>query len=931
MLYTRNAFLFRKFYKEEVAREQGRLDLNFVGSLHPDKSRKETGFSKLIYGNREDLGKLLGTIALNVAADDQAIDDGREAIINDYAGPIIFSWNEYNQFSRFLKGELVGVYGWGETKDEYTYDKDKENAWLIKLLYTCFPSNIGERIRLQDYDTQEVKFEKEELKEMRLFLKDSLQDVNLTEDNYLKSGSIFFLKLGEGKSKFLDDGIDKIKSGLSYSFKFLNSLKKIYINGEEIKAQEVMDYSHSFPIGSSEFKAINPKNKNRDIKFTFAYYRDCRKAENLRNESVPNLYTFFSMDEEKNGFSFLLHCNAFDMNNDRRKLQANSQINEKLLPLIAKNAIQYIDNQKEHNRNLSLSLYANLLLSKEPQSKPHINNSFYKFFKEYISDNIPTLTGYSDNAQNVKIKNTFLKINPSDIGCSEIDWFYWYNEKKDDILIKESQLSDKLGLEKWDVVDLFKYAIQHDKMNEVNDWIKQLEFETSQLFAEEKRNTSQVENKKSKPYYSLLSEINRNILKSNIEFISKIKLFKFSDGNFYSLNEIFNNDDTDNKVLLNPYFEENKFICPCIKSELSEEEKLSLLDFLLDQWVNYNKKEKIKLIDWSKIGDNETQKLLGFNPKNSVYPNEYACESEQLPDYLIDWISNDEQKLQFLSDLSVWIENSVIVELRKFLKGNIDTFNKARLSRTERFNNDETNLFNTFEWLKENEIELETTEQYETFKKVVEVINDSRGSNGILVLQEEYDFDKLQEESTEWKTAGDFTIYQKEGQMAKLISLDEINSYVFYRYSEGDFVVNENTIYINNSINKKIVLQKVASDEKNNFSFENLWTLFGDNSRDAELAAKDKEIERLKNQLSRETAADIDLGGFSNDLPSQEQINWNEEARKIVKEELELQGYQFINGIGEYGIIDGVKKDGTDYPPRQIEEDINDTDSDSML
>ena len=75
------------------------------------------------------------------------------------------------------------------------------------------------------------------------------------------SGSIFFLKLGKGKSKFLDEGIDKIKSGLSYSFKFLNSLQKIYINGEEIKAQAVLDYSQSFPIDCNEFKEINPKNK----------------------------------------------------------------------------------------------------------------------------------------------------------------------------------------------------------------------------------------------------------------------------------------------------------------------------------------------------------------------------------------------------------------------------------------------------------------------------------------------------------------------------------------------------------------------------------------------------------------------------------------------------------------------------------------------
>jgi hypothetical protein len=41
MLYTRNAFHFRKFYKEEVARENGYIDLKFMWvQLHPDKKRR---------------------------------------------------------------------------------------------------------------------------------------------------------------------------------------------------------------------------------------------------------------------------------------------------------------------------------------------------------------------------------------------------------------------------------------------------------------------------------------------------------------------------------------------------------------------------------------------------------------------------------------------------------------------------------------------------------------------------------------------------------------------------------------------------------------------------------------------------------------------------------------------------------------------------
>lgn len=592
MLYTRNAFLFRKFFKEEIARETNWLDLNFIGSLHPDKKRTETGFAKLIYGNREDLGKLLGTIALNVAADDQAIYeliqnaddckssffsvsynekyllcinngnyfsdndmsaiinvagnfkegedigtfgigfkilhrlvgtyDGRDAIINNYAGPIIFSWNKFFQLEKFLNGE--------EVKTGYDAEKDKENAWLIKILYTCFPSHFGEKVRLKDYETQETKFEETELNEMREFLKNSLQNVNLQETNNLKNGSIFFLKLGEGKSKFLDDGIDKIKSGLSYSFKFLNSLKKIYINGEEIQEQKVDFYGKSYSIDSAEFLKINPKNKKRDIKFTFAFYKDYRKAENLRNGLVPNLYTFFSMDEEKNGLNFLLHCNAFDMNNDRRKLQANSQINENLLPIIANEITQYIEKQKDKNRELFLSLYGNLLLSNEPKSKPHINNYFFTFLKDYLHQNIPTQNGYSDTPENVKIKATYLPVQPSDFGCTDIEWFAWQNEKFDKALIDEARNSDKLHLEKWDIVDLLKYAVSKDKIEIINDWVKEA---NEKYFADA--------NNKDYTYLSFVQEIDKNILERDLPIISQIKLFKFSDGNYYSLNEIFAN------------------------------------------------------------------------------------------------------------------------------------------------------------------------------------------------------------------------------------------------------------------------------------------------------------------------------------------------------------------------------------------------------
>ena len=604
MLYTRNAFHFRKYFKEQ--RSANFIDLNFIGALHkPINKPPVEGFASLTVGNREDVGKYLSTVALNVAADDQAIyeliqnaddskssffsvsynekyllcinngnyfsdndmsaiinvagnfkegedigtfgigfkilhrlvgkDDGRDEIINDYYGPIIFSWNKPSQFEKFINGDPIIINGLGaKGKENYDYEKDKENAWLVKILYTCFPSHYKEPVRIGDYETRESKFDEAELLEMRTFLEKVLEDTNIKGEGrrQLQNGSIFFLRLGEGKSKFLDDGIDKIKSGLSHSIKFLNSLKKIYINGKEIQEQKIDFYGKTYSLDSEEFTKINPKNKKRDIKYTFAFYKDYRRAESLRNGLVPNFYTFFSMDEEKNGLNFLLHCNAFDMSNNRRHLQSNSQINQELLPIIANDITEYIEKQKDKNRELFLTLYANLLLSNEPKNKPHINIYFFKFLKDYLIINIPTSSGYSNCSQNVKIKSTYLPINPGDFGCPEIEWFAWQNEKVDKIIIDEARNSEKLRLDKWDIIDLLKYAIEKDNIQLVNDWVKQ---------ANEKHFNDTTN--KDYTYLSLIQEIDKHLTERNFPIISQIKLFKFSDGNYYSINEIFVNPD----------------------------------------------------------------------------------------------------------------------------------------------------------------------------------------------------------------------------------------------------------------------------------------------------------------------------------------------------------------------------------------------------
>lgn len=70
MLFTRNAFYFRKWYKFHEARNSDKsVDINFINTFHPIQERREKGFSNLVYGSRKNIGGFLRSSSLNVAAD----------------------------------------------------------------------------------------------------------------------------------------------------------------------------------------------------------------------------------------------------------------------------------------------------------------------------------------------------------------------------------------------------------------------------------------------------------------------------------------------------------------------------------------------------------------------------------------------------------------------------------------------------------------------------------------------------------------------------------------------------------------------------------------------------------------------------------------------------------------------------------------------
>lgn len=355
------------------------------------------------------------------------------------------------------------------------------------------------------------------------------------------------------------------------------------------------------------------------------------------------------------------------------------------------------------------------------------------------------------------------------------------------------------------------------------------------------------------------------------------------------------NSEKETFLLKKPFFLDEKFICPDIDEEMSDEQKLSFIEFLFNQWDKKNKKKAIRNINWAKINEIETAKLLGFDPNYSVYPSKYALESEKLPEYLQEWLGEYNAKINFIADLGVFTEDSTLLSLRKFFN-NEDTFNKSKITQDSRLA-DEKMLFNTFEWLRENEFELSNGEAFEVFEEMVRVINSNRAKGQELIIQNEYDFELLESEAIEWETPyyenwreeleDKFSIYLFEGALPKIIKLDEIDDYVFYRYNQDDIVINEdNNIFINRNADIKKALSSLISDDDNEFSMEDLLLLY-QTEETVNVKVENDEVAKLLSEVERLRKRIAELEGVSGRASYNATVSFDDDYHNEIKEKSE--------------------------------------------
>jgi len=437
-------------------------------------------------------------------------ENGLNAIINKYKGPILFSWDDF-YLEKLLEQNL----------------SDIDKHWLFKIIYTNFPAGLEENIYDKNYQ-KKIMFKKSEFLDMVKFIKN--QNINL--NNY-KEGSLFYLKFGEKKSILLEEELENAKNGIKYSANILKAFNK------ENKLQNILLKNSQIQI--SNFYSLKYKNSillfPKSLEQTNRYYKSM--VSNI------SFYKFFPMGDQKNSFNFIVHNNNFDIESNRRKLQ-ETQENKYILRDIARNIFNNIDS------GMYEIILANLYLSdlKTSNNDNFIQENFSKYLLDYLKANIPYKEINVEDATSLKVTSDKLKVIVVDSKLENIPlknkWHFYFTPKKYKEIV--SKAVDKLNIERWNIV---KVMVEDN----INEWILNLDDKKFNLLLEEIKN-------KNKHYSQKMVEIwDDNYTLKQIKRI--LKIFTVLDKEKITFAVIKNKKDdyeilnnTKNRYIKNPNFKE---------------------------------------------------------------------------------------------------------------------------------------------------------------------------------------------------------------------------------------------------------------------------------------------------------------------------------------------------------------------------------------
>ncbi|MDD3773203.1 MAG: hypothetical protein PHC38_11185, partial [Weeksellaceae bacterium] len=292
------------------------------------------------------------------------------------------------------------------------------------------------------------------------------------------------------------------------------------------------------------------------------------------------------------------------------------------------------------------------------------------------------------------------------------------------------------------------------------------------------------------------------------------KLLKIKDEN-----PIFKVNDSCIFLYKPAFDEDGNFVCNYIDENLDERKCIDLLNFLFEEYNKRGKESRRdfeEIDDWSKLGDTETEKILGFNPHNTIFvdDDEILLSDEVAPDWIQEW-AKDDANISFLKVLGIHFNDSEIVNLRKSL------YDDETITKDEVNGSNSLNAFlleNTLKWLVESEIWENKVIDEPIKVELLEAIIDKLGWD----LEDYWSVyvEKLNENSEEWDDEGysnwreendSFEIRMYYDQMPYILQYE--NNTLAEKNQDDYWYDGENEIfYTNKNKSTQLLLQNAAEE-----------------------------------------------------------------------------------------------------------------------
>lgn len=405
-------------------------------------------------------------------------DAGLEELLKQNKGPILFSW-ESDELSLLanINGTITKVDPLLSGKRKNLVCESKA-PWLFKILYTNFPCLPDEKIIDALHNEISDAFSNDELqmlKEVANICIDKTKNLDFT------TGSLLVIPLHEKKVTEVTqhanaDGLPLTAAILS-NRKGHKALERVMLNDTLLESAPVEVLSFRFSV--DELSKITASDDQKllagvpNIELDFCFTNPFSDANPFKGK--PQFYLYFPMTEERHGFEFAIHCNAFSFTSARTALQDNTERNRLIFRLFTDSLSKKLKQFAKNDKEKFIHVYTSLILSQRGQNnnewktnRDWLEADLWQPLMKVVCEHIPVTSknGWrlADANADVIIKNSNLPLEQWYL-AGETEWFFW-NMREDASLCNLAQ--EKLNVPQKNLIDIIQ---SEGALLQINKWL----------------------------------------------------------------------------------------------------------------------------------------------------------------------------------------------------------------------------------------------------------------------------------------------------------------------------------------------------------------------------------------------------------------------------------------------------------------------------